>query len=113
MSSEILKKLAELSKDDKMLGSPVRLAIMMLLYFKVRMKFTELQMALGLTPGNLSSHLRKLEKANYIKIIKGFVNLRPATIVEITPLGVKKVKEFALLMKNILSSVENLSRSQI
>lgn len=107
MKLEILKKLAELPKEDKLLGSPIRLAIMMLLYFKIRMKFTELQYALGLTPGNLSSHLKKLEKANYIRILKGFINLRPATVIEITPTGVNKVREFASLMKNILKEIED------
>jgi len=107
MNLEALKRLAELSKEDKLLGSPARLAIMILLYFKTRMKFTELQLALGLTPGNLSSHLKKLEQANYIKIIKGFINLRPATIIEITSMGANKVKTFANLMKNILKEIEH------
>lgn len=106
MNQEVLKKLAALSKEDKLLGSPVRLAIMILLYFKTRIKFTELQNALGLTPGNLSSHLNKLEKAKYVRIIKGFINLRPATAIEITSEGVKKVKDFALLMRNILKDLE-------
>ncbi len=106
MDPRILKELAELSRENKLLGSPARLSIMMLLYFRTRMKFTELQLALGLTPGNLSSHLKKLEQANYVRIIKGFINLRPATIVEITPLGAKKVKEFASLMRKILRDVE-------
>jgi len=107
MDLERLRKLAELSKEDRLLGSPARLAIMMLLYFRTRMKFTELQLALGLTPGNLSSHLKKLEQANYIKIIKGFINLRPTTVIEITPTGANKVKTFANLMRNILKEIEH------
>ncbi|MEX2702844.1 MAG: transcriptional regulator [Candidatus Baldrarchaeia archaeon] len=102
MNEELLKSLARLSKVDKVLSSPTRLAIMILLYLKTAVKFTELQNALGLTPGNLSSHLKKLENVRYIVVKKGFLELRPTTIAKITPEGAIAVRNFMKNMKDVL-----------
>ncbi len=107
MDIEALRRIAELSKTDKILGSPTRLAIMILLYLRVKMKFTDLQSILGLTPGNLSSHLKKLESAGYIEIIKGFVELKPATIIKITREGAEAVRDF---MRNLGEILEYLTK---
>ncbi len=109
MDTEALKKIAELSKTNKTLGSPTRLAIMILLYLQTKMKFTELQKILNLTPGNLSSNLKKLETEGYIEIIKGFVNLRPATIIKITNEGAQELRTF---MKNFKEVLEFLIKEQ-
>jgi DNA-binding MarR family transcriptional regulator len=52
-----------------------------------RMEFTFLQDLLGLTPGNLSVHLQKLEEAGYVVVEKGFVKRRPKTWVTATSEG--------------------------
>ena len=101
---EAIRELAKLSKRNKILGSPTRLSIMTLLFFKTRIKFTELQKILDLTPGNLSSHLQKLEKAGYVKIIKGFMNLRPVTIIQITPNGAQAIREYMITLRKILET---------
>jgi DNA-binding MarR family transcriptional regulator len=49
--------------------------------------FTSLQKLTGLSVGNLSTHLTKLEEAGMVHIEKGFVNKRPNTKVSITPQG--------------------------
>lgn len=105
MGEEFAKKIIELSKNNVVLGSPTRLSIMMLLYLNTRMKFTTLQKALNLTPGNLSSHLRKLEKEGMIKITKGFIQLRPATVIHITEKGVNELREFLSNFKEVLEII--------
>ena len=50
-------------------------------------EFTWLKEALGLTEGNLSSHLQKLEEAGYVRVEKGFRGKRPKTWVALTPEG--------------------------
>ena len=105
MGEEFAKKIMELSKSNTVFGSPTRLSIMMLLYLNTKMKFTTLQKALKLTPGNLSSHLRKLEKEGAIKITKGFIQLRPATIVHITEKGVNDLREFLSNFKEVLEII--------
>ena len=103
MELESIKELADLLRGDKVLGEPTRLLIMILLFLNIKMKFTELQKILGLTPGNLSSHLKKLQEAEYIKIRKTFIlELRPTTIIEITQNGAKKLREFMNRLETVL-----------
>ena len=52
---------------DHLLNSPIRLAIMMLLYVHKRISVRDLQKLLHITPGNLDHHLRKLEEEKYIQ----------------------------------------------
>ena len=53
--------------------------------------FVFLQRATGLTQGNLSSHLTKLEEAGLVRIEKSFVGKRPNTNVALTPLGTERI----------------------
>jgi len=76
--TDVLRKLA---RSDPVLASPTRLAIMLLLAIRRKMYFSELQKALGLTPGNLGSHLRKLEEAGYVRTRKVLTRIRPLTLV--------------------------------
>ncbi|HEY76018.1 MAG TPA: transcriptional regulator [Thermoflexia bacterium] len=73
-----------------MIHQPTRLRIMAALVALDegdRVEFTFLQNLLGLTPGNLSIHLQKLEEAGYVVVEKGFVRRRPKTWVAATPEG--------------------------
>lgn len=54
-------------------------------------EFVFLQRATGLTQGNLSSHLTKLEEAGLVRIEKTFVQKRPNTSVGLTPLGKERI----------------------
>lgn len=105
MEGELSKRLAELAKKEKVISSPTRLSIMILLYLNMKMKFTTLQKTLNLTPGNLSSHLRKLEKNELIRIKKGFVQLKPTTMIYITEKGVEELKKFLKDMKTVLEEI--------
>lgn len=97
------RKLADLLRGDKVLGEPTRLLIMILLYLNIRMKFTDLQRILGLTAGNLASHLKKLKEAGYVNTRKTFLlELRTTTIVEITRNGARKLLEFIGSLGRIL-----------
>jgi len=51
--------------------------------------FKALKELLEVTDGNLSSHLSKLEKENYIVIEKTFEGKRPKTVIKIAPSGRK------------------------
>lgn len=52
-----------------------------------RISFPRLQDMLDMTAGNLSTHLRKLEDAEYIAILKTHEGRKPASYVELTPRG--------------------------
>jgi DNA-binding MarR family transcriptional regulator len=49
--------------------------------------FPRLQQLLDMTPGNLSTHLRKLEDAEYVEITKAYEHRTPVTLVRLTTKG--------------------------
>jgi DNA-binding MarR family transcriptional regulator len=49
--------------------------------------FPKLQKLLDMTAGNLSTHLRKLEDAEYVTVAKTHEGRTPATYIALTPRG--------------------------
>jgi DNA-binding MarR family transcriptional regulator len=72
--------------DDAVLSRP-RLSILAALLAGDAVDFTFLQKNLGISDGNLGTHLRKLEAGNYIESKKVFVNRKPKTWFQITADG--------------------------
>ena len=72
---------------DRLIHEPGRLAIMTVLSSADSADFVFLQRTTGLTKGNLSSHLSKLEDAGLVKIVKRFVGKKPNTSVALTARG--------------------------
>jgi DNA-binding transcriptional ArsR family regulator len=77
---------------DKIIHEPARLAILTALSSCISADFTFLQRLTGLTQGNLSGHLIKLEEAKLIKINKKIVKKRPNTTIKLTPLGKSSIE---------------------
>ncbi|USS40298.1 transcriptional regulator [Thermococcus aggregans] len=90
--------------SNHVLGNPTRLAIMLYLLPRTRVLFKELLEVLEITPGNLDSHLKALEKAGYVKIRKVFSD-RPRTAVEITSKGAQETGKYLKLLREILDEV--------
>ena len=82
-----LKRLVE--ELDPMLHERGRLGIVSALAAVESLTFTELRDALGMTDGNLSIHLQKLEDKGYVAIDKQFVGRRPQTTCGLTKAGRK------------------------
>ncbi len=99
---EGLRKIAK----NHALGNPIRLGVMVYLLPKGMALFKDLQDALEITPGNLDSHLRGLERVGYIEIKKVIVD-RPRTAVYLTEHGAKKTMEYLSLLKQILEESED------
>lgn len=57
---------------DRVIHEPARLKVMMILSGVEEADFNFLLSALGMTKGNLSSHMDRLERAGYVEIHKGF-----------------------------------------
>jgi DNA-binding MarR family transcriptional regulator len=76
---------------DRMIHEPGRLAILTVLSSAKSADFTFLQQVTGLTNGNLSSHLSKLEDAGLLVIDKRFVRKKPKTSASLTPLGRRRI----------------------
>ncbi len=77
----------EITKVDRLIHEPSRLAIMALLYGVKEADFLFIQRHTGLTKGNLSVHLSKLEEAGYVQIEKRFMGKKPQTLCRLTPKG--------------------------
>jgi DNA-binding transcriptional ArsR family regulator len=76
---------------DRLIHEPARLAILTVLSSVEDADFIFLQRTTGLTKGNLSSHLMKLEEADLVRIDKSFVRKKPHTRVALTPVGRQRV----------------------
>lgn len=88
------------------LNNPTRLGIMIYLLSKGRSSFKTLIELLDLTPGNLDSHLRVLERVGYIKVKKAIID-RPRTIVIITNKGVEETERYIRTLRRILDAIHH------
>lgn len=79
---------------DRLIHEPSRLAIMAVLAASEGADFTYLLNATGLTKGNLSAHLSKLEDAGYINIVKTFKGKYPNTMCSLSKQGRAAFKEY-------------------
>jgi DNA-binding MarR family transcriptional regulator len=78
---------------DRLVHEPGRLAIMTVLSSVKDADFLFLLRATGLTKGNLSSHLSKLEEAGLVEIEKRFIRKKPNTTVSLTQAGRERIAE--------------------
>ncbi|MEO5978939.1 MAG: transcriptional regulator [Chryseolinea sp.] len=72
---------------DKVLEHRVRLQIMSVLVTTDGFEFNTLKDILGITDGNLASHIKALEKEKYISVTKSFVERKPNTRYKISERG--------------------------
>ena len=79
--------LSPLANIDRLIHEPARLMIMAYLYVVDAADFLFLVRQTGLTLGNLSSHMSKLEAARYIEVEKKFVGKKPHTMLRLTAEG--------------------------
>jgi len=82
--SNVFEDLAGL---DKLIHEPARLSIMTALASIKSADFLALLHLTGLTGGNLSTHLSKLEEAGWITQEKQFISKKPNTLIQITEKG--------------------------
>lgn len=83
---------AELAAVDRLIHEPSRLAILSALLGCAEADFQYLLAVTGLSKGNLSSHLGKLEAGALVAIDKGYRGKVPLTVVSLTPEGRGKVE---------------------
>jgi DNA-binding MarR family transcriptional regulator len=93
--------LSALTDLDRLVHEPARLAVMALLFVVESADFTFLMNQTGLTWGNLSAHMSKLEEAGYIDVEKSFKGRRPNTTLRLTPQGREAFHEYARKMQDI------------
>ena len=90
---------------DRLIHEPTRLMIMAQLYVVESADFLFLQNQLQMTPGNLSSHLSKLEDASYVEIVKEFIERKPHTALKLTQKGRQAFKDYKQNIKQVLNEL--------
>ncbi len=95
-------KIRRLAQIDRVIHEPARLMIVALLSAVAEADFQYLRQSTGLTKGNLSVHLSKLEEAGYIEIEKSFRGKYPLTICHLTKEGEDMFDAYRRVMKNAL-----------
>ncbi|WP_339914804.1 transcriptional regulator [uncultured Brevundimonas sp.] len=79
--------ISDLGRIDDLIHGRMRLGIMVYLSDAGSAEFTRLKTVLATTQGNLSMHLKKLEAAGYVAVVRRFQDNRPLTRVTITDRG--------------------------
>jgi DNA-binding MarR family transcriptional regulator len=92
-------------KIDRLIHEPARYLITAYLYVVESADFLFLERQTGLTKGNLSSHLSKLEGAGYVRILKEFMDKKPHTMLALTAQGRKAFEDYRASMKQMLNEL--------
>lgn len=87
---------------DPLLHQAIRSKLVSLLIANEELPFKALKESLEVTDGNLSSHLSKLEKEQYISIEKSFEGKRPKTVVSISAKGRKAFDNYIETLKKFI-----------
>ncbi len=90
---------------DRVIHEPARLIIMAILYAVESADFLYLLREAGLTKGNLSSHLSKLENAGYVTLEKTFQGKMPRTICRQTADGRVAFEAYRACLKQAVDSM--------
>ena len=89
---------------DRVIHEPARLKIMSVLSVAESADFTYLMGETGLTRGNLSVQLTRLEDAGYIQIAKEFVGRSPRTTASMTENGAEAFDAYRAYLKSLLKA---------
>ena len=98
-------EISTLDSIDKLIHEPARLNIMTHLYVVESADFLFMMRQTGLTFGNLSAHMSKLEEAGYIDIIKEFIGKKPHTMLKLTKKGRKAFDDYRKKMKQFFNEL--------
>ena len=90
---------------DRLIHEPARRVIMTILYTVESADFLYLLRETGLSKGNLSSHLSKLEAAGYVEIEKTFRGKVPLTICRLTAAGRTAFRRYREYLKKVVASM--------
>ncbi len=101
--SDNLRSLGDL---DRLLHEPARMMIATILFSAEEADFLYLLNATGLTRGNLSAHLARLEEAGYVEIEKTYKGKLPRTICRLTGAGRTAFDEYRKQLREVVEALE-------
>jgi len=103
-----LPTLAALTPIDRLIHEPARLMILTILASVSSAEFRYLENLTGLSKGNLSSHMSKLEEVGLIAIDKAFRGKIPLTTLRITAIGMSALETYRVRMAQVVAGVPRL-----
>lgn len=89
---------------DRLIHAPARLLLVSNLAIVDKADFVYLSARTGLTAGNISSHMTRLEDAGYVRIEKGFAGKRPRTTYALTERGRSAFEAYRRQVDSVLRS---------
>lgn len=98
-------ELHPLASIDQIIHAPARLMVLTYLYVVESADYVFLMRLTGLTWGNLSTHLTKLEEAGYIVINKEFIGKKPHSTIRLTEEGRAAFKEYKKSLQQVLDDL--------
>jgi DNA-binding MarR family transcriptional regulator len=99
---EVLRVLVDI---DQVIHAPARLTVLTYLYVVESVDFRFLKNVTGLTWGNLSSHVSKLEEAGYVAVDKEFRGKKPHTMLHLTDEGRAAFRAYKHSMQQVLDDL--------
>lgn len=91
---------------NKTFDSRVRLGIMSTLMVNEQINFNGLKQLIGVTDGNLASHIKALEEIRYLKVNKGFIGRKTNTTYTITKLGEKSFQHHLFALEKMIKNMK-------
>lgn len=102
---QIGPELHPLANIDQVIHAPARLMVLTYLYVVESADYVFLIRMTGLTWGNLSTHLTKLEEAGYIAINKEFKGKKPHTSISLTKQGRTAFRKYKKSLQQVLDDL--------
>ena len=90
---------------DKIIHEPARIVLLAILTAADQVDFTFLLNETGLSQGNLSRHLTKLQTAGYVSIEKTFFRKRPRTLISMNEKGKSAFQDYLKTMKEFYNNL--------
>jgi DNA-binding MarR family transcriptional regulator len=101
-SEQVLHPLADI---NQVIHASARLMVLTFLYVVESADYTSLLRLTGLTWGNLSTHLTKLEEAGYVTIHKTFIGKKPHSTISLTEQGRAAFREYKKSLQQVLDDL--------
>ena len=99
------EELHPLASIDQVIHAPARLMVLSYLYVVESADVVFLRNMTGLTWGNLSTHLSKLEAAGFLDVEKTFLGKKPHTVVRLTEQGRAAFRDYKKSMQQVLDDL--------
>ena len=104
-SNQVDKEVKLAYNINRLIHEPARFNIMAYLFVVNSADFTFLQTQTGLTWGNLSSHINKLETAGYVVIEKEFIGRKPHTMLHLSEKGRAAFSDYRKQMLKVINTL--------